>query len=69
MTTQKETIETVSTAPAPYVQQTAPAVVVRVCEPHQIYYDRIVFVGGETVALPADVAARYRLAGWVEPTA
>ena len=63
----KDTILTVSTIDEPYVQQTEPPVVVRVCAPFQVYFDRVVFTAGETVALPADVAARYTLAGWVTP--
>ena len=32
------------------------------------YWDGVVYIVGETVAIPADVADRYVLAGWVRPT-
>lgn len=64
-----DAITIVSTADAAtYVQRTDPPVVVKVCPPFQVFYDEIVFTDGDTVQLPADVAARYVLAGWVEPT-
>lgn len=43
-------------------------VTVTVLAPFQVYWHGVVSIGGETVALPADVAARYTLAGWVQPT-
>ena len=45
----------------------AEMVTVRICEPFQIYWGQKIFVGNETVELPADVAARHVLAGWCEP--
>lgn len=32
--------------------------------PFQVYWDGVVYIVGETVALPADAANRYNLAGW-----
>ncbi len=43
-------------------------VTLTVLSPFQVYWDGVVYIGGETVALPADLAARYTLAGWVQPT-
>lgn len=36
--------------------------------PFQVYWDGVDYIVGETVALPADVADRYVLAGWVRLT-
>lgn len=51
---------------APTVAEPAALVTVRVVEPFQVYWEQVVYVGGETVALPADVAARHVLAQWCE---
>jgi len=44
-------------------------VTVTVLAPFQVYWEGVVYIGDETVALPADVADRHTLAGWVQPTA
>lgn len=43
-------------------------VTVAVLAPFQVYWEGVVYIGDETVALPADVADRHTLAGWVQPT-
>ncbi len=44
-------------------------VTVAVLAPFQVYWEGVVYIGDETVALPADVADRHTLAGWVQPIA
>ena len=63
MTAAKDELSIVTTAPAPQ-----PIVNVKVLEPFQIYWDRTIYVGGDTVDLPADVADRHELAGWITRT-
>lgn len=40
---------------------------VTVLAPFQVYWAGTVYFAGDRVALPADLAARYTLAGWVGP--